>query len=85
MKRKTIKNIIEISGIGLHKGKEIKMKLKPVSQETGIVFKRMDVTDKNNIVKVAYKNLFDLYFLAAQEFVLINSTTPNFKSQNFAV
>ena len=60
MKRKTIKNIIEISGIGLHKGKEIKMKLKPVSQETGIVFKRMDVTDKNNIVKVAYKNLFDL-------------------------
>mgnify|MGYP000955313354 CR=1 FL=1 len=28
MKRKTIKNIIEISGIGLHKGKEIKMKKK---------------------------------------------------------
>ena len=38
MKRKTIKNIVEISGIGLHKGEEIKMILKPVSQENGIVF-----------------------------------------------
>ena len=60
MKRKTIKNIVEISGIGLHKGEEIKMVLKPVSQENGIVFKRIDVNNKNNIIKVAYETLFDL-------------------------
>ena len=63
MKRKTIKNTIEISGIGLHKGEEIKLALKSNGQESneqGIIFKRVDVADKNNIVKVDYRNLFDL-------------------------
>ena len=60
MKRKTIKNTVEISGIGLHKGEKIKMVLRPVSQETGIIFKRLDVNDKNNVIKVAHENLFDL-------------------------
>ena len=58
--RKTIKNQVEINGIGLHKGKQIKMILKPVSKKTGIVFERVDVQDKNNVIKVNYKNLFDL-------------------------
>lgn len=60
MKRKTIKNQVEINGIGLHKGKQIKMVLKPAGKKTGIVFERVDVRDKNNIIKVNYKNLFDL-------------------------
>lgn len=63
MKRKTIKNTVEISGIGLHKGEEIKLALKSNGQESneqGIIFKRVDVADKNNIVKVDYRNLFDL-------------------------
>lgn len=63
MKRKTIKNTIEISGIGLHKGEEIKLALKSNGQESGeqgIIFKRVDVAGKNNIVKVDYRNLFDL-------------------------
>ena len=62
MKRKTIKNSVEILGIGLHKGEEIKLILKPSenNDERGIIFKRIDVSDKNNIVKVDYRNLFDL-------------------------
>lgn len=62
MKRKTIKNTIEISGIGLHKGEEIKLTLKPSenNDERGIVFKRIDVSGKNNVIKVDYRNLFDL-------------------------
>ena len=63
MKRKTIKNAVEISGIGLHKGEEIKLALKSNGQESdeqGIIFKRIDVAGKNNIVKVDYRNLFDL-------------------------
>ena len=62
MKRKTIKNTIEISGIGLHKGEEIKLTLKPSenNDERGIIFKRIDVSGKNNVIKVDYKNLFDL-------------------------
>ena len=62
MKRKTIKSTIEISGIGLHKGEEIKLTLKPSenNDERGIIFKRIDVSGKNNIIKVDYRNLFDL-------------------------
>ena len=62
MKRKTIKNTIEILGIGLHKGEEIKLTLKPSenNDERGIIFKRIDVSGKNNVIKVDYKNLFDL-------------------------
>ena len=62
MKRRTIKNTIEISGIGLHKGEEIKLTLKPSenNDERGIIFKRIDVSGKNNVIKVDYKNLFDL-------------------------
>ena len=62
MKRKTIKNSVEILGIGLHKGEEIKLTLRPSenNDERGIIFKRIDVSDKNNIIKVDYRNLFDL-------------------------
>ena len=62
MKRKTIKNSVEILGIGLHKGEEIKLtlKLSKNNDERGIIFKRIDVSDKNNIIKVDYRNLFDL-------------------------
>ena len=62
MKRKTIKNTIEISGIGLHKGEEIKLTLKPSenNDERGIIFKRIDMSGKNNVIKVDYRNLFDL-------------------------
>ena len=62
MKRKTIKNSVEILGIGLHKGEEIKLTLKPSenNDERGIIFKRIDVSGKNNVIKVDYKNLFDL-------------------------
>ena len=62
MKRKTIKNTVEISGIGLHKGEEIKLTLKPSenNDERGIIFKRIDLSGKNNVIKVDYRNLFDL-------------------------
>jgi len=62
VKRKTIKNTVEISGIGLHKGEEIKLTLKPSenNDERGIIFKRIDVSGKNNVIKVDYRNLFDL-------------------------
>ena len=62
MQRKTIKNTVEISGIGLHKGEEIKLTLKPSgnNDKQGIIFKRIDVSGKSNIIKVDYRNLFDL-------------------------
>ena len=64
MKRKTIEREVSLSGIGLHKGEKIELILKPNGDDSktgrGIIFKRVDVTDKDNIIKVDYKNLFDL-------------------------
>ena len=58
MKRKTIKNSVKILGIGLHKGEEIKLTLKPSgnNDKQGINFKRIDVSGKSNIIKVDYRN-----------------------------
>jgi len=64
MKRRTIQREISLSGTGLHKGEKIELTLKPNGYDSktgrGIIFKRVDVTDKDNIIKVDYKNLFDL-------------------------
>ncbi len=58
--RKTIKNIVEISGIGLHKGEQINLKLYPNYDNNGIIFKRVDLKDGENIIFVKTTNLFDL-------------------------
>ena len=60
MKRKTIKNVLEFEGIGLHKGEKIQIKLLPNKEENGISFKRVDLPEGKNLIKVDYKNLFDL-------------------------
>ena len=64
MKRRTIEKEVSLSGIGLHKGENIKLTLKPNGDDSevgrGIIFKRVDITDKDNIIKVDYRNLFDL-------------------------
>ncbi|MGL6065532.1 MAG: UDP-3-O-acyl-N-acetylglucosamine deacetylase [Cetobacterium sp.] len=59
MKRKTLNKEIQYSGIGLHKGDEIKMKLIP-TQKGGIVFKRVDLEDGKNIIPMNLENTFDL-------------------------
>lgn len=43
MKQRTIKNNIELVGIGLHKGVSVKMILEPLGDDSGIVFYRSDL------------------------------------------
>lgn len=38
MRQKTIKNKVEIVGIGLHKGVPVRMELEPLGVDSGIVF-----------------------------------------------
>ncbi|MDR3258179.1 MAG: UDP-3-O-acyl-N-acetylglucosamine deacetylase [Fusobacteriaceae bacterium] len=59
MKRKTIVNEIGYEGIGLHKGQQIKIKLKPYDGGN-IVFKRMDMEDGKNEIILDISNTFDL-------------------------
>lgn len=58
MKRKTLEKEIIYSGIGLHKGENIDMKLIPGSN--GIIFKRVDLEDGKNEIKLDIENTFDL-------------------------
>jgi len=55
--QKTIKESIELRGIGLHNGKEVNLCIKPAEVNTGIIFKRTDVDNDKNIVEANYKNV----------------------------
>ena len=56
--QKTIRENIELKGIGLHSGVEVSLIIKPSKVNTGIVFKRVDLKE-NNIIKADFKNVVD--------------------------
>lgn len=56
---KTLQNAIPCVGIGLHGGEKVRMTLKPAPIGFGIVFKRTDVADKDNLVPVSYETVVD--------------------------
>jgi len=56
LNQKTIKNPIHLNGVGLHTGLKVSMKILPSKPNTGIVFKRVDLT-KNNIVMPSVFNV----------------------------
>ncbi|MDR3030922.1 MAG: UDP-3-O-acyl-N-acetylglucosamine deacetylase [Holosporales bacterium] len=49
----TINSAVEFSGIGVHSGSQVKMKVLPAQKETGILFKRTDVFDKHPFIKLS--------------------------------
>ena len=57
--QKTIQNAIPCTGIGLHSGKAIQMTLYPAAVNTGIVFRRTDVVDKNNTLPAKWNCVVD--------------------------
>ena len=56
LKQKTLKKEISLSGVGLHSGKKVNIKLIPQRPNTGIYFKRTDIRS-NNIV---YPSVFNV-------------------------
>ena len=54
--QKTLSTNFEFKGIGLHSGKSSTMKLIPADEDTGIVFKRVDLK-KNNVIKANFANV----------------------------
>ena len=49
LNQRTLKNTIRATGVGLHTGKKVLMTLKPAAPDTGIVFRRIDLTDPVDI------------------------------------
>ena len=56
LKQKTINNQITFSGVGIHNGRAVTMVIDPAEEDTGIVFKRIDLK-KNNIVEAKHSNI----------------------------
>ena len=56
LNQKTIKKPIEFSGVGLHTGKKVNMKIFPSEPNTGIIFKRVDLK-KDNLVRPGIFNV----------------------------
>ena len=52
----TLSKPIFFKGIGLHTGKSVELTILPTNANTGIVFKRVDLKEKN-IVRANYKNV----------------------------
>lgn len=55
----TLKNAISLVGTGLHSGRPARLRLLPASAEYGIWFRRMDVTDRENLIAARYDNVTD--------------------------
>ena len=55
-KQKTLNKAISFEGTGLHLGKKVTINLKPAVADTGIIFKRTDIKN-NNEIKANYRNV----------------------------
>ena len=53
----TLKQVIKCSGIGLHSGTKVSVKLKPSAAQYGIWFRRTDITDRDNMIAAHYLNV----------------------------
>ena len=50
LSQKTINKTISISGVGLHTGQKVNIKIKPAEPNSGIVFKRIDLKNNNYVI-----------------------------------
>ena len=55
--QKTIKNEIQLEGVGLHTGLKVKLVIKPLEVNSGFLFKRTDIDENKNIIEASYKNV----------------------------
>ena len=55
--QKTIKDQIQLEGVGLHNGMKVNLCLKSAEVNTGVVFKRTDIDSSKNIIEANYKNV----------------------------
>jgi UDP-3-O-[3-hydroxymyristoyl] N-acetylglucosamine deacetylase len=56
-RQRTLRNRISCTGIGLHSGLPVAMTLHPALADTGIVFRRTDVSDSESLVRARRESL----------------------------
>ena len=65
--QKTIKKILSVSGTGLHTGKSVKITIHPQGPNCGIIFKRVDIQNKNNEVYPNFQNVSNTFLCTTIE------------------
>lgn len=55
----TLSRPVELSGVGLHSGAETVLRLLPADSGAGLVFRRIDVTDRDNLVAARWDSVVD--------------------------
>ncbi len=55
--QRTMRNKVGCFGVGLHTGIRVDLTLLPAVEDSGIVFRRTDIKDKNPEVRASYKNV----------------------------
>ena len=55
--QKTIKESVQLEGVGLHNGIKVNLSLIPAEANSGIIFKRKDLDDAKNVIQASYKNV----------------------------
>lgn len=58
IRQRTLKNVIRATGVGLHTGKKVFLTLRPAAVNTGIIFRRIDITPAVEI-KASLDNVGD--------------------------
>lgn len=58
-KQKTLKNPIHCSGTGVHGGRKVSMWLLPAPSNTGIIFRRIDISGQQTLIPAKWENVVD--------------------------
>jgi len=59
LSQKTLSQMIDCEGVGLHSGKCISLRLVPAAADTGIIFRRTDVPAGQQMIPARYDNVVD--------------------------
>ncbi len=55
----TLNSEVKFSGVGVHSGQHVNMRILPACEGFGIQFRRTDVSSKNNIIKLSAESVVD--------------------------
>ena len=53
LKQRTLKKAISATGVGLHNGEKVTLTLRPAAADTGIIFRRVDLPQPNELMATA--------------------------------
>ena len=54
VKQRTLKTMVQATGVGLHTGEKVYLTLRPAAVDSGIVFRRVDLPDARDILAEAH-------------------------------